>query len=166
MKKLLAIALTVFLATACACWAAAAEDDTPLMAGEKALSEEFAAAIPKGKIKTINDLHKKWEEVITGASKAILLDVRSLPEFEAFHIEGSSHIDAGHIFTIPKRIKDPATEIWVFCSNDHRAKLAAGTLYKYGYKNVFLVSKAPDGSEGGLVGWVKRGHPVVNYYFG
>lgn len=166
MKKLLAITVAVLLAAALASWAQAAENDSPLVLGEKALQKEYAAAVPKDKVKNISDLYKKWEEVISGTSKAILLDVRSYPEFEAFHIEGSSHIDSGHMYTIPRRIKDASAEIWVFCRSDHRARYVAGALCKYGYKNVFVVAKAPDGTEGGIVGWVKRGYPVVNYFFG
>lgn len=166
MKKVLAVLLALSLALCLASLAAAAEEESPLVAGEKAVHKEFADAIPKDKVKTIDDLHKKWEEVIAGKSDAYLLDVRTHPEFNAFHVEGSSHIHSGHMYTIPKQIKDANAEIWVFCRTDHRAKYVAGILYKYGYKNVYLVSKAPDGTDGGIVGWVKRGYPVVNYYFG
>jgi rhodanese-related sulfurtransferase len=166
MKHLLASCLALFMVVTFASFAAAAEEESPLVAAEKAMNKEYAASVPKEKVKTVDDLHKKWEEVIAGTSKAILLDVRTHPEFDAFHLEGSSHISSGNVYLVPKKIKDPSTEIWVFCRTDHRAKYVAGTLYKYGYKNVFLVARAPDGSDGGIVGWIKRGHPVVNYFFG
>ncbi|MFH1036341.1 MAG: rhodanese-like domain-containing protein [Pseudomonadota bacterium] len=165
MKKLLAVFMAMFIVVAFAGFAAAT-DDSPLIAGEKAVHKDFVSAVPKDKVKTIDDLYKKWEEVIAGKSKAILLDVRSHPEFDAFHVEGSSHIHSGHMYTIPKKIKDADAEVWVFCRTDHRAKYVAGIMYKYGYKNVYLVAKAPDGTDGGIVGWVKRGYPVVNYFFG
>lgn len=166
MKSLLASTLGLVFLLCLAVSAAAKEEDTPLVAADKALHKEFAAAIPKDKFKTVDDLHKKWEEVLAGASKAILLDVRSHPEFDAFHIEGSSHIQSGNVSLIPRKIKEPVTEIWVFSRTEHHAKFVAGYLYRTGFKNVYAVVKAPDGTEGGLVGWVKRGHPVVNYFFG
>lgn len=165
MKKVVAIFMVMAFVLTFAAFAAAAEP-TALEAGEKAVHKEFAAAVPKDKLKTIDDLYKKWEEVIAGKSDAYLLDVRSHPEFDAFHIEGSSHIHAGHMYTIPKKIKDPQAEIWVYCRTDHRAKYVAGFLYKYGYKNVYLVVKDAQGVDGGIVGWVKKGYPIVNYFFG
>lgn len=165
MKKVVAIFMAMAFVLTFAALAAAAEP-TALEAGEKAVHKEFASAVPKDKLRTIDDLYKKWEEVIAGKSKAILLDVRSHPEFDAFHVEGSSHIHAGHMYTIPKAIKDADAEIWVFCRTDHRAKYVAGFLYKYGYKNVYLVVKDAQGVDGGIVGWVKKGFPVVNYFFG
>ena len=165
MKKVLAVLMAMVFVMSFVALAMAAEAN-PLKDGEKAVHKEFASAIPKDKIKTIDDLHKKWEEVIAGKSKAILLDVRSHPEFDAFHIEGSSHIHAGHMYTIPGIIKDANAEIWVYCRTDHRAKYIAGFLYKYGYKNVYLVAKDAQGVDGGIVGWVGKGYPIVNYFFG
>ncbi len=164
MKKLLSILLAVaFVVTASSVVMAG---NNPLRAGEKAVHAEFVKAIPKAKYRTVMDLHKKWLEVLAGKSNAILLDVRTHPEFAAFHIEGASHIHAGHMYTIPKKIKDPNAEIWVFCRTQHRAGYVAGFLYKYGYKNVYFVSKAKDGTKGGVVGWAQKGYPFVNYFAG
>ena len=121
--------------------------------------------IPKDKHVTIEQLHAKWLEVLAGKSKAILLDVRTHPEFDAFHIEGSSHIHAGHMYTIPGKIKDPNAEIWVYCRTQHRASYVAGMLYKYGYKNVYYVDKSGK-ITGGVVGWAAMGYPFVNYFYG
>ncbi len=164
MKKVVAVFMTLAFMFGFAALAAAS--DNPLVDGEKAFHKEISGLIPADKLKTIDDLYKKWEEVIAGKSKAILLDVRTHPEFDAFHVEGSSHIHAGHMYTIPKKIKDAEAEIWVFCRTDHRAKYVGGFLYKYGYKNVYVVVKDAQGVDGGIVGWVKKGFPVVNYFFG
>lgn len=164
MKRVLTIMMALALVVSFA--AVAMAGDNPLKAGEKKVHAEFTAMIPKAKLKTVDDLYKKWQEVIAGKSAAYILDVRTHPEFNAFHIEGSSHIHAGHMYTIPKKIKDPNAEIWVFCRTQKRAGYVAGFLYKYGYKNVFYVVKAKDGTSGGIVGWVKRGYPIVNYFFG
>lgn len=165
MKKVVAVFMALAFMFSFAALAAAA-DANPLVDGEKAFHKEISGLIPADKLKTIDDLYKKWEEVIAGKSKAILLDVRTHPEFDAFHVEGSSHIHSGHMYTIPKKIKDAEAEIWVFCRTDHRAKYVGGFLYKYGYKNVYVVVKDAQGVEGGIVGWVKKGYPVVNYFFG
>ena len=164
MKKVLVMVLAVVLTLAFAGFAFAG--DNPLRAAEKKVHAEFTKLIPKDKYVTVDDLYKKWQEVLAGKSAAYLMDVRSHGEFDAFHIEGSSHIHAGHMYTIPKKIKDPNAEIWVYCRTQHRAGYVAGFLYKYGYKNVYFVVKAKDGTSGGIVGWVKKGYPIVNYWFG
>ena len=162
MKKLVVILMAVaFVATV----ASAALAGNPLKANEKAFHKEVTSWIPKDKYRTTAQMHAKWLEVLAGKSKAYLLDVRTHPEFMAFHIEGSSHIHAGHMYTIPKKIKDPNAEIWVFCRTQHRAGYVAGMLYKYGYKNVYYVVK--DGKvSGGVVGWAALGYPFVNYFAG
>lgn len=163
MRKIVALILAMAFVFSMTAIAMAAN---PLKAGEKKVHDEFVNMIPKKMYRTVDDMHKKWLEVLAGKSKAILLDVRTHPEFNAFHIEGSSHIHAGHMYTIPGKIKDPNAEIWVYCRTQHRAGYVAGFLYKYGYKNVYFVHKAKDGTPGGITGWVKRGYPIVNYFFG
>jgi rhodanese-related sulfurtransferase len=133
--------------------------DNPLKAGEKAVHSEFAKMIPKDRIINAQQFHKIYEEVMAGKRKAYLIDVRTHPEFYAFHIEGTDHIHAGHMYTIPKKITDPNAEIYIFCRTSHRAKYVAGFLYKYGYKNVWLY-------DGGVVGWAKAGYPFVNEFTG
>ena len=139
--------------------------DNPLKNAEKQIRKEFFSAVPKDKIKNIDDLHAVWLKVLAGKSKAILLDVRTHPEFQAFHLEGSSHIHSGHMYTIPKKIKDPNAEVWVYCRTNARARYTAGMMYKYGYKNVYLVYKSGK-NKGGVVGWAQKGYPFVNYFAG
>ena len=163
MKKFVVILMAVAFVATTAMVAFAA--DNPLKDNEKAFHKEVTSWIPKDKMVTTTQLHAKWQEVLAGKSKAILLDVRTHPEFDAFHLEGSSHIHAGHMYTIPGAIKDPNTEIWVYCRTQHRAGYVAGMLYKYGYKNVYYVTK--DGKiPGGVVGWAAMAYPFVNYFYG
>ncbi len=121
--------------------------------------ESFKNSIPKDKIKTVRDLHDKWEEILEGKSEAIIIDIRTEVEFDSGHIESTNNIDASYVYTIPKRFPDPNVEIWAFCRTQHRGIYFVGALYKYGYKNVYLV-------ENGIVGWIKSGYPLVNKYMG
>jgi len=130
-------------------------EDNPLGAAEKAFNKEMGQLIPKDKIVNAEQFHKVWQDVLAGKSKAYLIDVRSDTEFAAFHIEGTDHVQAGHWYTIPKKITDPNTEIYIWCRTKHRATYVAGFMYKVGYKNVYLF-------DGGVVGWAAAGYPFVN----
>jgi len=133
--------------------------DNPLRDAEKKFNQEMASLIPKDKIINAQQFHQVWQEVLAGKRKAYLIDVRTDSEFEAFHIEGTDHIQAGHWYVIPKKIKDPSAEIYIWCRTHHRARYVAGFLYKIGYKNVWLYDE-------GVVGWAKAGYPFVNAFTG
>ena len=118
-----AISIIIFLTPA-------VSSATDIKAGEKAVYDEFRSHIPKDKFKHVDDLYTKWQEVQSGKSKAIILDVRTRGEFDAGHIIGSNNIDSGHAYILSKKIADPNTELWVFCRTKHRASYFVGTLYK------------------------------------
>lgn len=157
MKKLMLILVACVFVLGAAGFAAAQEN--PLEAGEKAVHEEFKKFIPKEKWISNDDFAKIHEEVLAGKRKAYMLDVRTHPEFYAGHIPGTDHIHAGHMYTIPKQIKDPNAEIYVICRTTHRSPYVAGFLYRYGYKNVYVV-------QDGVVGWMKAGRVVCNQFMG
>jgi rhodanese-related sulfurtransferase len=157
MKRLFAIPLVLFFGALGTGLAMAA--DNPLVDGEKAVHKTFADAIPADRIINTDQFYKVWQDVMEGKKKAYLIDVRTHPEFYAFHIEGTDHIHSGHVYTIPKKITDPNAEIYIWCRTSHRAKYVAGFLYKYGYKNVWMW-------DGGVVDWAKAGHPFVNQFAG
>ncbi len=149
-----------------------AADNKPLLAGEKAVHQELINAIPKDRIIDIFKLHEVWQKAMADPAyrkKIYLLDVRTHPEFYAFHIRGSDHVSMTHVYALPKKIKDPNSEIYVFCRTGHRATYVAGLLYKYGYKNVYCVtSTVKNGVKyyGGVVGWAQAGFPFVNQFCG
>ncbi|WP_446011869.1 rhodanese-like domain-containing protein [Candidatus Electrothrix sp.] len=130
-----------------------------LKAGETAFYEKLRAAIPKDKMKTADDLYAKWQEIQSGKSKAVIIDVRTKAEFDVGHILNSSNVHSGHAYGLYKKITDPNAEIWVTCRTKHRASYFAGMLYKYGYTNVYL-------AEGGIKTWAEKGYPLVNKYLG
>jgi rhodanese-related sulfurtransferase len=151
---------TVFiLAISCLflfCSTASSED---LRANENGIHQEFSNLVPADKIISIETFKKIHEEILSGTRKAYIIDCRTHPEFYAFHIEGADHIHSGHMYTIPRKIKDPNAEMYCLCRTQHRSFYVAGFLYRFGYKNVYVV-------DGGVVGWVKAGLPVVNQFAG
>ncbi|MCI5223456.1 MAG: hypothetical protein D3924_12485 [Candidatus Electrothrix sp. AR4] len=54
-----------------------------LKAGEKAVFNAFRSAIPKDKIKNIDDLYAKWQEIQSGKNKVVIIDIRTEAEFDA-----------------------------------------------------------------------------------
>lgn len=127
--------------------------------GESAFKADLEKAIPPDRIKTMADLHKVWLDVQAGKSKAILIDVRTHPEFDAGHIEGSNLVTLAHVYTMPKRFPDANAEYWIWCRTAHRSAYFAAMMYKYGYKNVYW-------AKGGVVDWMKQGYPLVNRFMG
>jgi rhodanese-related sulfurtransferase len=154
MKKLLALCLAGMF-VACLPFAAAA---TPADE-EKKVFEELSALIPKDKVVSVDDLYKKWQEVQEKKSNAVIVDIRTHDEFDNGHLLGSNNIDSGHAYTIPASIPDAETEIWVFCRTQHRATYFTAFLYRYGYKNVYLV-------KGGIAAWAEKGYPLYSEYLG
>ena len=126
---------------------------------EKKVFAELSALIPKDRIVSVDDLYKKWQEVRAKQSKAVILDIRSYAEFYAGHLDGSNNISSGHPYLVPKTWPDPNTEIWVFCRTQHRATYFTSFLYRYGYKNVYIV-------KGGIAGWAEKGYPLFSKDFG
>lgn len=153
MKKWIFILASVVLAGTAAAVTAGPKD------AEKDFLTEFTKTIPKDRLMSVDDLHKKWQEVQAGASKAIIVDIRTHDEFDAGHIKGSSNLDSGHAYQVPGIWPDPNTEIWVFCRTQHRASYFGALLYKYGYKNIFIVT-------GGIQSWAEKGYPLVTEYLG
>ena len=170
MKRLfvLSIAVVFVLGTA----GLALSGDNPLRATEKGVNKDFAKMIPADKLIDVFKLHAVWEKAMADPNyrkKIYMFDIRTHPEFYAFHIRGTDHIHAGHMYTIPKKVKDPNAEIYIWCRTEHRAKYVAGFLYKYGYKNVYcVVGVEKDGKKypGGVVGWAMAGFPFVNQFAG
>ena len=130
-----------------------------LKSNEKKFNKEISSLIPQDHIVNTQQFHKIWKQVRAGQKDAYLIDVRTDSEFAAFHIEGTDHIQAGHWYVLPKKIKDPDALIYIFCRTNHRATYVAGFMCKIGYKNVWFY-------DGGVVGWAKAGYPLVNAFSG
>lgn len=154
MKRIL---VAVILTMSCIVPVGATTADT--RSGEKSIFQQMQAQIPAGRIRTTADLYRKWQEIQAGGSKAVLIDLRTQAEFDSGHIKDSNNVDSGHAYTMPDKWPDPETEMWVYCRTSHRATYFVGTLYQYGYRNVYLVKN-------GIVGWAESGYPLFNTYLG
>jgi rhodanese-related sulfurtransferase len=126
---------------------------------ENRIFAELSALIPKNRIVSVDDLYRKWQDVQKKKSKAVILDIRTSAEFYAGHLLGSNNIDSGVPYVVPKTWPDPNTEIWVFCRTKHRATYFSSFLYRYGYKNVYVV-------DGGIASWAEKGYPLFSKDFG
>jgi rhodanese-related sulfurtransferase len=142
---------TLLLASAMS-FAAPADEETKVFA-------ELSALIPQNRVASVDGLYKKWQEVQEKKSNAVILDIRTGAEFFAGHLLGSNNIDSGNPYLVPKNWPDPNTEIWVFCRTKHRGTYFTSFLYRYGYKNVYLV-------DGGIAGWAEKGYPLYSKDFG
>lgn len=136
-----------------------ASAENQLEKNEAELYQKFQNKIPDENWVSAKELHEEWKKRMNGESDAYLIDVRTDKEFQAFHIEGTDHVQAGHWYTIPGTIEDPNAEIYVWCRTKHRGSYVGGFLYDIGYKNVKVV-------DGGVLAWAKQGYPFVNQFTG
>jgi len=109
--------------------------------------------IPKERIVSVDDLHRKWQEVREKKSGAVLLDVRTPEEFAGGHVPGAINIPIGNHSLVPKTWPDPETEIWVYCRTQNRSAAFASSLHELGYRNIYVVN-------GGITDWVEKGYPT------
>lgn len=106
----------------------------------------------------LSNAFEKTESIsVTDASKqitdAIFLDVRSKEELLAGGIPGAVHLRRGFLeLKIHDLIPDKNKNIIIYCKGGNRSALAALTLMKMGYKNVYNLS-------GGYTDWVNAGFP-------
>ncbi|MDR4506525.1 MAG: hypothetical protein MRK01_17270 [Candidatus Scalindua sp.] len=83
-----------------------------------------------------------------------LVDVREESEWNKGHITNAIYIGKGVIERdIEKTITNMGSEIILYCGGGFRSALAADSLQKMGYSNVYSMA-------GGYSGWVEAGYPV------
>jgi rhodanese-related sulfurtransferase len=85
----------------------------------------------------------------------LFLDVREDDEFAVDHAEGAHHLGRGVLERdIETLIPERDTEIVLYCGGGFRSALAAESLGKMGYRNVWSM-------DGGMRAWRAAGAPVV-----
>jgi rhodanese-related sulfurtransferase len=92
------------------------------------------------------DLH----DMITGAEKFVLLDVRAPLEYEDEHIEGAINIPVADLRERHTELKKEDAMI-VICSSGNRSSLGVSILRQNGFKNLYNVA-------GGMTGYSAAGY--------
>ena len=84
----------------------------------------------------------------------LLLDVRTLEEFQSGHISRANNIDFFSEDFI-KKIKefDTSLNLILYCRTDNRSSKSAKILLDLDYKNIFVL-------KGGIKEWISLGNPV------
>jgi len=107
-------------------------------------------------VQLANDARRRIRE-ITPAELAkfkqlpLIIDVREKDEFIKGHIEGAKNSSRGVLEQNGSQIApDLSTSILVYCADGTRGALAAESLQKMGYQNVFSL-------KGGLTSWLEAG---------
>lgn len=160
MKRILLLALClVFLAGLSGIAYSAEKQLSPLEQKEEDVWKKACSSVPKERQLNLEQFKKLYDDVVAGKEKAYLIDTRTHPEFYAFHIPYTDHVHAGHMYTIPGKIKDKDAKIVVFCRTHKRQCYVAEKLVEYGYTNIWVYND-------GIVGWIKAGYEVCNQFVG
>jgi len=115
--------------------------------------------VPADRLLTTAQFKEVYDAVAAGRRDAYLIDVRTHPEFDAGHIENTDHMPAGRVRPLLKLVPDRRVEIVLLCRTHNRSCECAAYLMQRGYTNVSVY-------EGGITGWIKAGHPLVNRFMG
>lgn len=116
----------------------------------------------EGFLKIVNDSKSRINEVtveetrerLAANASALLVDVREDNEWEAGHAAGAEHLGKGIIERdIEARVPNKETELILYCGGGYRSALAADTLQKMGYRNVYSMA-------GGWKAWKESGATV------
>jgi phage shock protein E len=122
-------------------------------------SEDISAKHGDAFVRLANDARRRIreitpEELAKFKELPLIVDVREKDEFIKGHICGAKHLSRG---ILEQKILDLAPDcsrsILVYCAGGHRGALAADSLQKMGYQNVFSLMR-------GLSGWLEAGGVV------
>ena len=88
-------------------------------------------------------------------SDYILVDVRTIEEYESGHIQDAIHFDF-YSESFQKEILsiDKSSSIILYCRTQNRSTKTANFLKENGYKEITVL-------EGGITSWVKKGNDLV-----
>ena len=81
---------------------------------------------------TMNNGVKKFRET----EGAVLLDVRTVPEYKDGHVPGSINIPLDDLANVEDDIPDYDTPVFVHCKSGGRAAIAVAKLKEMGYTRV------------------------------
>jgi rhodanese-related sulfurtransferase len=117
-------------------------------------SEKFLAIVNDAKTRireaTVDEVKHDRESNVDH----VLVDTREDSEWNAAHAAGAIHLGKGVIERdIESAIPDTGKKIVLYCGGGYRSALAADTLQKMGYTNVFSLA-------GGWRAWNAAGMPI------
>jgi rhodanese-related sulfurtransferase len=99
---------------------------------------------------TVNDVKAKLDR----RERFHLVDVREDTEWAKDHLPNAIHLGKGVIERdIEQRLPDTSAEVILYCGGGFRSALAADTLQKMGYTNVFSM-------DGGIREWRENRYPL------
>ena len=85
----------------------------------------------------------------------ILVDVRTLEEYESGHIQDAKHFDFySELFQNDILTLDKSSSVILYCRTQNRSTKTANFLKENGYKEINVL-------EGGITSWVKNGNDLV-----
>jgi rhodanese-related sulfurtransferase len=92
-------------------------------------------------------------ELIQQKTELVILDVRTVAEFDDSHIEGAINIPVDEL---PDRLDELSEddELLVYCRTGNRSGAAVNILTDAGYTKIYHMHE-------GISVWIQQGHPVV-----
>ncbi len=94
------------------------------------------------------------QQLQSSGERIIVLDVRSLDEYNESHVPGAINIPHTEMANkIEKLITDKQQSLVVYCRSGYRASLAEKVLAEKGYDNVKHL-------DGDMKGWLEKGLPT------
>jgi hydroxyacylglutathione hydrolase len=97
--------------------------------------------LPQLSVQSLDDVLQKY-------TNHIVLDVRTLEEWELDHIDNAIHKPIGDLIREGIDIQDKKRHISVICASGHRSNIAGSFLKAAGYENTYSVI-------GGMTAWMK-----------
>jgi rhodanese-related sulfurtransferase len=126
--------------------------NVPVFAGGKTIPQIIGEAKSQITEVTVGEIKND----IDSGKNFILLDVRTLEEFNAGHLPKGTNIPRGTLeFLIGKFYPNKDTEIVLYCRTDARAALSTNALKEMGYTNVKNL-------KGGFKAWGEAGYSIYN----
>ena len=99
---------------------------------------------------TVDEIKRRLDR----GDKCVLVDVREESEFAKDHLPGAVHLGKGIIERdIETAVPDKDTELILYCGGGYRSALAADSLQRMGYTNVFSMA-------GGWRAWQEAGGEI------
>lgn len=114
----------------------------------------FITALEGGNLVPTNNIDADTVERLKDQDNVVLLDVRSIKEYKAGHIDGAQHYFVGKMAKMLPEIDKDKTVI-IQCQSGDRATIASSLLLKNGFQNILNYS-------GSMLDWIQKGKKVIS----